>query len=319
MEKILEINNIYKNFPITKGVFFSKEIASVKAVVDVNISLKKGETLGVVGESGCGKTTLGRLIVRLLEPTQGEILFQNNNIYDKKLKNKLKEEIQMIFQDPYSSLNPKMKVKDIVKEPLIVHKKGTKSEIEKHVDETLEKVGLSQFHAQRYPHEFSGGQRQRVGIARALALNPSLIVCDEPVSALDVSVQAQVINLLIDLRNANDLTYIFIAHDLAVVKHISDNVAVMYLGRIVEYADKKELFGNPLHPYTKGLLSAIPIANPKLKRKKEIIQGDIPSPIDPPSGCVFHTRCPYKMEVCVKEIPILKNYENERKVACFLY
>ena len=276
---LLEVKDLVKHFPIRQGIIFSKQVGAVQAVDGVSFTVNKGETLGLVGESGCGKTTTGRLILRLLEPTSGEIYFDGKNIPElpKDEMRELRKDLQIIFQDPYGSLNPRMTVGDIIGEPLHIHKLARGKEKEKRVRELLDVVGLSSFHARRFPHEFSGGQRQRIGIARALAVNPRLIVCDEPVSALDVSIQAQVINLLQDLQEEYGLTYLFIAHDLSVVKHISDRVAVMYLGKIVELTDKDELYRNPKHPYTQALLSAIPVPDPTVQKERIILHGDVPS------------------------------------------
>ncbi|RLE32587.1 peptide ABC transporter ATP-binding protein, partial [Candidatus Acetothermia bacterium] len=295
---LLEVRGLKKYFPVRRGVF-RRIVGWVKAVDDVDFFIQEGETLGLVGESGCGKTTTGRTILRLIEPTAGEILFRSQRlgrVVDiAKMKPRemkpLRREMQIIFQDPYSSLNPRMTVGDIVGEPLVVHRVARGKEKERRVAELLQAVGLKPEHMRRYPHEFSGGQRQRIGIARALALDPQLIVCDEPVSALDVSIQAQVLNLLEDLQDEFHLTYLFIAHDLSVVKHISDRVAVMYLGKIVELAETEELFTHPMHPYTEALLSAVPIPDPDYKKERILLQGDVPSPINPPSGCYFHPRC----------------------------
>ena len=309
-EFLLEARNIKKFFPIHGGLF-QREVASVKAVDDVSLQIRKGETLGLVGESGCGKSTLGRCLMRLIEPTSGQIFFQGKEIT--KLKGEelraLRRKIQIIFQDPYASLNPRMTVGSIIEEPLIIHNlfKNEKSRKQR-VLELLTTVGLRETHYDRYPHEFSGGQRQRIGIARALAVEPELIICDEPVSALDVSIQAQVINLLVSLQNKLGLTYVFIAHDLKVVEHVSHRVAVMYLGKIIEVAESTELYKNPLHPYTKALMSAIPIPDPRAPRDRIILKGDVPSPVHPPTGCHFHTRCPQATEECKKQAPHLKNY-----------
>tara|TARA_B100001142_G_C14296457_1_gene641058 strand:+ start:123 stop:1151 length:1029 start_codon:yes stop_codon:yes gene_type:complete len=296
-DTILEVEDLKMYFPVTSGIVFQQKVADVKAVDGVSFTLKKGETLGLVGESGCGKTTAGRTILQLYKPTQGSIKFNGtelNGLKGNSLR-AVRRDMQMIFQDPYGSLNPRMTCGDIVGEPLKVHKlTSSKTEYKERVSELLSTVGLSPYMAERYPHEFSGGQRQRIGIARALAVNPSLIVCDEPVSALDVSIQAQVINLLEDLQEKLDLTYIFIAHDLSVVKHISDRIAVMYLGHIVEIADRNELYENPVHPYTQALLSAIPIADPVLEATREriLLRGGVPSPMNPPSGCCYERKCP---------------------------
>ena len=296
-ETLLEVEDLQMYFPVTSGIVFQKKVADVKAVDGVSFTLKKGETLGLVGESGCGKTTAGRTILQLYKPTGGSIKFNGtelNGLKGNSLR-AVRRDMQMIFQDPYGSLNPRMTCGDIVGEPLKVHKlTSSKSEYNERVSELLSIVGLSPYMAERYPHEFSGGQRQRIGIARALAVNPSLIICDEPVSALDVSIQAQVINLLEDLQEQLDLTYIFIAHDLSVVKHISDRIAVMYLGHIVEIAERNELYENPVHPYTQALLSAIPIADPVLESTREriLLRGGVPSPMNPPSGCCYERKCP---------------------------
>ena len=317
-QALVEVDGVTKYFPITAGVF-SRHVADVKAVDGVSFSIKSGETLGLVGESGSGKTTIGRCIIRLLEPTTGAIRFGGEDItkIDGKSMRAKRKEMQIIFQDPYASLNPRMTVGDIIAEPLQIHKLAKGPEVDAKVNDLLRTVGLSPYHANRYPHEFSGGQRQRIGVARALAVSPKFIVADEPVSALDVSIQAQVVNLLQDLQQQFGLTYLFIAHDLSVVRHISDRVAVMYVGKIMELADRDSLYERPLHPYTQSLLSAIPIPDPRsdARRERIILEGDIPSPVRPPSGCRFHTRCPIAYERCKVEVPELLNY-GDHFVAC---
>ena len=318
---LLEVKDLKMYFPVTSGIIFQKKVADVKAVDGVTFSIKKGETLGLVGESGCGKTTTGRAILQLYKPTEGHVIFEGQDLTELKGSEMraMRRKIQVIFQDPYGSLNPRMTCGDIVGEPLTVHKlTSSKGEYRDRVAELLEITGLNPYMADRYPHEFSGGQRQRIGIARALAVNPSFIVCDEPVSALDVSIQAQVINLLEELQEQFDLTYLFIAHDLSVVRHISDRVAVMYLGHIVELASRTELYENPLHPYTRALLSAVPIPDPVVEAQREriILTGDVPSPMNPPAGCVFHTRCPVAIDDCQIEMPELREVSPEHWVAC---
>jgi len=316
-QPLLEVKNLKKHFPI-KGGIFSKTIGSVLAVDGISFSLSPGETMGLVGESGCGKSTAARSILRLIEPTAGEVYFEGQNVLKlaKKPMRALRREMQIIFQDPYASLNPRMTVGSIVGEPLEIHKIAKGRQKEEMVANILDKVGLRPEHMRRYPHEFSGGQRQRIGIARALALNPKLIIGDEPVSALDVSIQAQVINLLEDLQKEFNLTYLIIAHDLSVVEHISNRVAVMYLGKIVELATDRELYSNPSHPYTEALLSAVPRPDPAIKKQRIILPGDVPSPINPPSGCRFHTRCLYKKADCETVEPELKDIGGGHYVAC---
>ena len=316
---ILEVKNLKKYFPVKKGAF-SRTIGQVRAVDGVSFTLRRGETLGLVGESGCGKTTVGRSILRLIEPTSGEITFNGQNLLglNRQELRKMRASFQIIFQDPFSSLNPRMNIGRIIAEPFKNHLSVSKAEIRERVASLMEKVGLHPEQRGRYPHEFSGGQRQRIGIARALALNPLVIICDEPVSALDVSIQAQVINLLARLQEQMDLSYIFIAHDLSVVEHISDRVAVMYLGRIVELASDVELYRNPLHPYSQALLSAVPIPDPELRKKRTILQGDVPNPLNPPPGCTFHTRCPERQDICAQEMPTFRDLGDGHSVSCHL-
>ena len=320
MNALLEIKNLATFFPVRAGVL-QKAVAWVRAVDNVSLTIQPGETIGLVGESGCGKTTLGRTILRLYEPTAGEIWFEGKNItgLDGADLKSFRRRAQMIFQDPYGSLNPRMTISQIVGEPLRIHKLcATSTEERDRVAELLKAVGLSPDHSRRYPHEFSGGQRQRIGIARALAVDPKFIVCDEPVSALDVSVQAQIINLLQELQEKLNLTYLFIAHDLAVVEHISDRVLVMYLGKVVEEAASEELYAHPMHPYTQALISAVPTIDPTTKHQRIVLPGDVPSPINPPSGCPFHPRCPKAIESCSKVVPAWREVRKDHWVACDL-
>lgn len=317
---LLQVKNLKKYFDVTGGIF-SRKIGEVKAVDDVSFDVYEGEVLGIVGESGCGKSTTGKTLLRLINPTEGQVIFDGEDItkLDDERMRKMRRDMQIIFQDPYASLNPRHKIEKILSEPLIVHGIGTKEERKKKVKEILEVVGLPGDHASRYPHQFSGGQRQRIGIARALIVNPKLIVCDEPVSALDVSIQSQILNLMEDLQDSFGLTYVFIAHDLSVVKHISDRVGVMYLGRMVELTDNEQLYENPLHPYTRSLLSAVPNPDPDVKKERIILEGDVPSPSNPPTGCAFHTRCPERMDICKEVRPEFKEYSDNHFVACHLY
>ncbi|SRR5690625_40100 len=320
-EYLLEVNNLKTYYPI-KGGFFKKTVGHVKAVDGISLKIKKGETFGLVGESGCGKSTAGRTILRLNKPTEGQILFDGKDITNVSGSNlrKARQDFQMVFQDPYASLNPMQMVGDIVSEPILnYNKRKNKKELKKEVMELLNRVGLPEDAYYKYAHEFSGGQRQRIGIARSLALNPKLVIADEPVSALDVSVQSQVLNLLKDLQDEFDLTYLFIAHDLSVVKHMSDRIGVMYLGGLVEVADKDSLYDEPLHPYTKALISAIPEPNPQLKKERIVLEGDVPSPSNPPTGCPFHTRCPLAKPECAEIKPTLKEVKPGHQVACILY
>jgi oligopeptide transport system ATP-binding protein len=323
-QPLLDVQNLKMHFPITRGIIFQRQVGAIKAVDGIDFTMFKGETLGLVGESGCGKSTTGRAILQLYRPTDGEVFFEGVDLTKSKGEDlrKMRRRMQMIFQDPYASLNPRMTVGSIIGEPLEVHNIGSnKKERQERVQELLKTVGLNPYFVNRYPHEFSGGQRQRIGVARALAVNPAFIVCDEPISALDVSIQAQIINLLEDLQDELSLTYLFIAHDLSVVRHISDRIAVMYLGKIVELADRDELYENPMHPYTQALLSAVPIPDPKIEtqRKRIILEGDVPSPANPPKGCNFNTRCPRVMDICRQEDPPFKEYKPAHYTACFLY
>jgi oligopeptide transport system ATP-binding protein len=317
---LLKVEHLKKYFPIAGGLF-GKTVGHVKAVDDVSFFVRKGETLGLVGESGCGKSTTGRVLMRLIEATEGKVVFEDQELtsLNSNAMRKMRKEIQMVFQDPFASLNPRHTVEKILEEPLIVHGIGDKDERKRRVREMLEVVGLSSYHAKRYPHQFSGGQRQRIGIARALMTKPKLIIADEPVSALDVSIQSQVLNLLEDLQREFGLTYIFIAHDLGVVKHISDRVGVMYLGRLVEITESEKLYENPLHPYTRALLDSIPIPDPDVKKDRELLSGDLPSPSNPPLGCAFHTRCKDCMDICKTSRPEMKEVEPGHFAACHLY
>jgi oligopeptide/dipeptide ABC transporter ATP-binding protein len=316
---LLVVQDLVKYFPVKSGLL-QRVVAWVQAVDKVSFTVKKGETLGLVGESGCGKTSVGRTVLRLIPPTDGKVYFEGKDVFalDKADLKALRRDMQIVFQDPYSSLDPRMPVGQSIVEGLTVHGIGDKNERKEIVYEMLNRVGLRRDHARRYPHEFSGGQRQRIGIARALTLQPKLIICDEPVSALDVSVQATVLNILMDLQEEMDLTYVFIAHDLSVVEHISDRVAVMYVGKMVELAEREELYDNPLHPYTQALMSAIPIPNPTLRREHIILKGDVPSPLNPPSGCRFHTRCPKVIDICSEQEPVYQDVGGGHFVACHL-
>ncbi len=320
VNELIKVQNLKKYFPVRAGLL-QRVVAHVQAVDDVSFVVREGETLGLVGESGCGKTTVGRTMLRLIEPTAGAVEFDGQDVL--KLRGndlkKMRRNMQIIFQDPYASLDPRMPIGESVMEGLNIHNIGSRKERFDIMLDTLKKVGLEDYHARRYPHEFSGGQRQRIGIARALALRPKFIVCDEPVSALDVSIQSQVLNILNDLQEEFGLTYLFIAHNLSVVEHISDRVAVMYLGKMVELTGREELFANPMHPYTKALMSAIPIPEPNLKRDRIILKGDVPSPLNPPSGCRFHPRCPVVMDICSQQEPAFKEYKPDHFVACWLY
>ena len=317
---LLETKDLSKYFTAKKGLL-NRNPSVVKAVDHVSLSVRKGETLGLVGESGCGKSTLGRTILRLIPATEGQVMYNGEDIltYDKKKMWEMRRKLQIIFQDPYSSLNPRMTVYDLISAPLEVYKVGTKEERREMVEEILQEVGLDKQYLNRFPHEFSGGQRQRIGIARALILNPEFVVCDEAVSALDVSVRAQVLNLMRNMQQKKNLTYLFISHDLSVVEHISDTIGVMYLGGLVETGTTADIFANPLHPYTEALFSAIPMPDPDLKRNRIILEGNIPSPANPPKGCKFHTRCRKCMEICKNQVPEVKDMGNGHKVRCHLY
>jgi oligopeptide transport system ATP-binding protein len=323
-DEILRVENLAVHFPLTSGIIIQRRIATVRAVDGVSFALRRGRTLGLVGESGCGKSTTGLAILRMLDATAGRIVFEGEDItrFGKARMRPIRQRMQMVYQDPYGSLDPRMKVRDIIGEPLAVHGlAGDRAAYRGRVDELMRLVGLLPDMAERYPHEFSGGQRQRIGIARALALHPSLVICDEPVSALDVSIQAQVVNLFMELQQRLQLAYIFIAHNLAVVRHISDRIAVMYLGRIVEIAPRDELYRSPLHPYTEALLAAVPVADPEVEssRPRAIIRGEVPSALNPPSGCRFHPRCPHAMEICRSVDPQLADLGGDRTVACHLH
>lgn len=319
-QPIIEVKDLKKYFPIKSGVI-QRTVGHVKAVDGISFSINKGSTMGLVGESGCGKSTAGRTILRLLEKTSGNVYFKGEDVFavNKKRLRELRPKMQIIFQDPYSSLSPRLPVGEIIGEAVRQHKIVSDAEYNDYIDDIMNNCGLMPYHKDRYPHEFSGGQRQRICIARALALNPEFIVCDEPVSALDVSIQAQIINLLMDLQEKYNLTYLFISHDLSVVEHISDTVAVMYLGNIVEYGKKEDIFSNPLHPYTEALFSAIPVPDPNYKMKRIVLSGALPSPANPPSGCKFHTRCPKRMEICSKVAPTPIEMEKDHYVVCHLY
>jgi len=322
-EQLIQVEGLKMHFPITQGIILQRQVGSIKAVDGLDFDIRRGETLGLVGESGCGKSTTGRAILQLYRPTAGHVYFEGEDLTQMKGERlrRQRRRMQMIFQDPYASLNPRMTVGNIVGEPLEVHNIASGKERRERVQELLQVVGLNPYFVNRYPHEFSGGQRQRIGIARALAVKPDFIVCDEPISALDVSIQAQIINLLEELQEQFGLTYLFIAHDLSVVRHISDRVAVMYLGKIVELTDRDTLYANPLHPYTQALLSAVPIPDPVIeaKRQRIILEGDVPSPANPPKGCNFCTRCPRVMPICKENEPPFKDVGNDHRVACFLY
>jgi oligopeptide/dipeptide ABC transporter ATP-binding protein len=318
-ETLVEVKNLVKYFPVRAGLL-QRVVNQVKAVDDISFFVRQGETLGLVGESGCGKTTVGRTMIRLVEPTAGSVQFDNKDVFSLNARDMkiVRRDMQIIFQDPYASLDPRVPIGESVMEGLHIHRIGSRRERVDIMMETLKKVGLEDYHARRYPHEFSGGQRQRIGIARALALRPRFIICDEPVSALDVSIQSQVLNILKDLQAEFGLTYLFIAHNLSVVEHVSDRVSVMYLGKMVELATREELFRKPLHPYTMALMTAIPIPNPRLKRQRTILKGDVPSPLNPPRGCRFHPRCPVAIDICSQEEPAFKELLPDHWVACWV-
>ncbi|MGD8462920.1 MAG: dipeptide ABC transporter ATP-binding protein [Anaerolineae bacterium] len=322
-EVLVRVEDLKKHFPIIRGLVFKRRLGAVRAVDGVSFEIYRGETLGLVGESGCGKSTTGRTILQLYRPTAGDVYFEDTNLseLEGRALNRMRRRMQMIFQDPYASLDPRMTVGTIISEPLDIHGTHSGKARQERVQELLDLVGLNPYFVNRYPHEFSGGQRQRIGVARALALQPEFIICDEPISALDVSIQAQVVNLMEDLQQRFGLTYLFIAHDLSMVRHISDRMAVMYLGKIMELADRVELYEHPLHPYTQALISAVPIPDPVADRKRQeiILEGEVPSPANPPKGCNFSTRCPQVMDICLEEEPEFKEISSDHKVACFLY
>jgi len=320
-EVLLEMQHVTKEFVTATSSWSKKNAPVVHAITDVDLKVEKGETLGIVGESGCGKSTLGRLMINLLVPTSGHVIFEGKDLQSLSIDEmrKTRQRMQMVFQDPFASLNPRMKIRDLIAEPMVTHNYGTSDEITARVEELLRLTGIRPEFMYRYPHQFSGGQRQRVSIARALALNPELVICDEPVSALDVSIQSQILNLLGDLQEKMDLTYVFISHDLTVVRYLSDRVCVMYLGKVCEIGVTRDIYSNPLHPYTKFLLEAIPVPDPEYRKKdKDMLSGEIPSPVNPPSGCYFRTRCPYATERCAQEVPTLKDVGDGRLVACHL-
>jgi oligopeptide transport system ATP-binding protein len=322
-EVLVRVEALKKHFPISRGFIFKRRVGAVRAVDGVSFEVYRGETLGLVGESGCGKSTTGRTILQLYRPTAGDVYFEDVNLstLEGRALNRMRRRMQMIFQDPYASLDPRMTVGTIIGEPLDIHRTHSGKKRQERVQELLDLVGLNPYFVNRYPHEFSGGQRQRIGVARALALQPDFIICDEPISALDVSIQAQVVNLMEDLQQRFGLTYLFIAHDLSMVRHISDRMAVMYLGKIMELADRVELYEHPLHPYTQALISAVPIPDPVADRKRQeiIMEGEVPSPANPPKGCNFNTRCPHVMDICLEQEPEFKEISSGHRVACFLH